>query len=78
MASPYLTTCHSQNTYISRIFGKENYVQAFFQKKLGHCLRVMKVKSYQMYIHPIIEYAAVIWSSQAFLCSIIQQANVKL
>ena len=47
---------------ISRIVSKVNQVQSFFRRNLSYCSRNLKVKCYQTYIRPIIEYAAVIWS----------------
>ena len=58
--------------HISRIFGKVNSVQAFFRRNLAHCSRNLKVKCYQIYIRPIIEYAAVVWSpyTQSSICAV--------
>ena len=52
----------SWSPHISRISGKVNSIQASFQRNLAHCSRDLKVKCYQTYIRPIIEYAAVMWS----------------
>ena len=59
-----LTISHnlSWSPQISRIVSKVNQVQSFFRRNLSHCSRSLKVKCYQTYIRPIIEYAAVIWS----------------
>ena len=59
-----LTISHnlSWSQHISRISGKVNSIQAFFRRNLAHCSRDLKVKCYQTYIRPIIEYAAVVWS----------------
>ena len=48
--------------HISKISGKVNSVQAFFHRNVAHCSRNLKVKCYQIYIQPIIEYTAVMWS----------------
>ena len=48
--------------HISKISDKVNSVQAFFRRNLAHCSRNLKVKCYQIYIRPIIEYAAIMWS----------------
>ena len=56
----YHTSYHGH--LFSRISGKVNSIQAFFQRNLAHCSRDLKVKCYQTYIRPIIEYAAVVWS----------------
>ena len=37
-------------------------IQVFFRRNLAHCSRDLKVKCYQTYIRPFIEYAAVVWS----------------
>ena len=58
----YRTTYVSWSPHISRISGKVNSIQAFFRRNLAHCSRDLKIKSYQTYIRPIIEYAAVVWS----------------
>ena len=59
-----LTISHnlSWSPQISRIVSKVNQVQSFFRRNLSYCSRNLKVKCYQTYIRPIIEYAAVIWS----------------
>ena len=60
-----LTISHnlSWSPQISRIVSKVNQIQSFFRRNLSHCSRsLIKVKCYQTYIRPIIEYAAVIWS----------------
>ena len=59
-----LTISHNLSwlPHISKISGKVNSVQAFFRRNLAHCSRNLKVKCYQTYIWPIIEYAAVVWS----------------
>ena len=59
-----LTISHnlSWSPYISKIVSKVNQVQSFFQRNLSYCSRDLKVKCYQTYIRPIIEYAAVVWS----------------
>ena len=59
-----LTISHnlSWSPHISRIVGKVNSVQSFFQRNLAYCPRDLTVKCYQTYIRPIIEYAAVVWS----------------
>jgi len=58
-----LTILHnlSWSPHISRIVGKVNSVQAFFRRNLAYCSRDLKVKCYQTYIRPIIEYAAIVW-----------------
>ena len=48
---------------ISRTVSKVNQVQSFFQRNLSYCSRNLKVKCYQTYIRPIIDYAAVICRS---------------
>ena len=59
-----LTISHNLSwlPHISKISGKVNSVQAFFHRNLTHCSRNLKVKCYQTYIRPIIEYTAVVWS----------------
>ena len=60
--SQYLMHNLSWSPHISRIVGKVNSVQSFFRRNLAYCPRDLKVKCYQTYIRPIIEYAAVVWS----------------
>ena len=57
-----LTISHnlSWSPHISRIVSKVNQFQSFFWRNLSYCSRDLKVKCYQTYICPIIEYAAVI------------------
>ena len=59
-----LTISHNLpwSPHISRIVSKVNQAQSFFQRNLSYCSRDLKVKCYQTYICPIIEYAAVKWS----------------
>ena len=52
----------SWSTHISGIIGRANSALSFFQRNFGQCTQTIKTKCYQMYIHPICEYAAVIWS----------------
>ena len=52
----------SWSSHISKIVCKVNQIQSFFRRNLSYCSRDLKVKCYQTYIRPIIEYAAVVWS----------------
>ena len=59
-----LTISHSLSwfTHISGIIGQVTSALAFFRRNFGQCSRDVKIKCYLTYIHPIIEYAAIIWS----------------
>ena len=52
----------SWSTHISGIIGRANSALSFFRRNFGQCTQTIKTKCYQMYIRPICEYAAVIWS----------------
>jgi len=50
------------SSHVTYITNKANSVRAFLQRNISRCLPSVKVKCYETYVRPILEYCSTVWA----------------